>query len=203
MGDERMSMGTPYPVLFVAYQHGFRNFMGGQYEFDKLEAAIEATVRYRNPMVTRIRVEAGMMTNNIPYGLLFNGQGGYDKIFPVYFDNNFQTAGAYEFLGDSYFNIFISHELGRMFHPGSAFNPMFSIKQAVGFGRLKNRDSHRMLDQIDVMDKGLYESGIQADEMLKSSFSSLGLGVYYRYGPYSFDSMKSNFAVKLSMRIGP
>ena len=48
------------------------------------------------------------------------------------------------------------------------------------------------------MNKGYYESGLQIDNILLSSFSGIGIGIYYRYGPYSLDGFRNNLAIKLS-----
>jgi len=51
------------------------------------------------------------------------------------------------------------------------------------------------------MDKGYYESGLELNNLLKSGFVHIGVGGYYRYGPYAFSLPIDNFVVKLTITI--
>lgn len=50
-----------------------------------------------------------------------------------------------------------------------------------------------------VPEKGYYESGLIIENLLKSGFTGLGIGVFHRYGPYANPEMKDNFVYKLSL----
>ena len=43
------------------------------------------------------------------------------------------------------------------------------------------------------------ESGIVIDNIINTGFNKLGLGAFYRYGPYSFDKTWDNFVFKISI----
>jgi hypothetical protein len=66
-------------------------------------------------------------------------------------------------------------------------------------GKLSNPGIHKFYN-LKPADKGYYESGLQVDNLYTSGFSSLGLGVYYRYGAYTLPQTFDNFAIKLSSR---
>jgi hypothetical protein len=51
---------------------------------------------------------------------------------------------------------------------------------------------------VQAATQGFYESGFQIDRLIVSGFSGLGIGCFYRYGPYSMDATKDNIAVKLT-----
>ena len=51
------------------------------------------------------------------------------------------------------------------------------------------------------MEKGYFESGIVIDGILANPMAKLGLGVFYRYGPYSLPNVWDNFAWKYSASI--
>jgi hypothetical protein len=49
------------------------------------------------------------------------------------------------------------------------------------------------------MNKGYFESGIQINNILKLSFQGYGIGIYYRYGPYSLPKLIDNWAFKFNL----
>ena len=54
---------------------------------------------------------------------------------------------------------------------------------------------------FNTMEKGYFESGIVVDGILANPMAKLGLGVFYRYGPYSLPNVWDNFAWKYSASI--
>jgi hypothetical protein len=51
------------------------------------------------------------------------------------------------------------------------------------------------------MERGYYETGFVMDNLLKINFLRLGVGYFYRLGPYMFINEWDNMAIKLSMQI--
>jgi hypothetical protein len=76
--------------------------------------------------------------------------------------------------------------------------PQFSIHHAIGYGEMKNRASHSSL--FSSMDKGFYEGGVMANDLLKTGFMGIGIGIFYRYGYYSDIHVMKNFVPKLSVK---
>jgi hypothetical protein len=59
--------------------------------------------------------------------------------------------------------------------------------------------SNRFLNvPYKTMEKGYFESGVKINCLVKSAFSGIGVGVYYRYGAYSLNNSINNFAFKLT-----
>jgi len=50
------------------------------------------------------------------------------------------------------------------------------------------------------MDKGYYESGILINKLLNLRLYTLGVGVFYRYGPYTFKNGWDNVAGKFTLK---
>ena len=71
----------------------------------------------------------------------------------------------------------------------------------IGFGALGNQQDHHNVD-YKTLELGYYESGIVIRKLLDLQMIDLGLGVLYRYGPYSFDNISQNFAYKFSLFYG-
>ena len=80
------------------------------------------------------------------------------------------------------------------------FQPEFIITTSAGVGKLDHAELHQGVD-FKTMEKGFYESGLIMNNLLKVSTSTLGVGVFYRYGPYAFDKTSDNVAIKMSFGV--
>ena len=80
------------------------------------------------------------------------------------------------------------------------FNPELSIITNIGWGDMKRAEAYPDKN-FKTMDKGYIESGIILDGLMSTPLTKVGAGVFYRYGPYAFDNIWSNFAWKWSATI--
>jgi len=200
--NQRISMGTKYPVLNLSYSRGFKGFYGSELNFNKLEARIEQSFYLKNLGETKIRIDAGLIDTPLPYGLLFTGEGSYDKKLHLIMKNNFQTATPYEFLSDRYINFYFSHNFGALLFRTKKFAPHISLIQNMGWGRLAHPEYHQ-IQGFKTKDKGLYESGLLIDNIFKMNYLNIaylgiGAGIFYRYGPYAYKNVTDNIAIKFS-----
>lgn len=199
----RERMGTDYPVVTFVYTRGLKDVLIGQLDYHKYEARIEQSFYHKALGKTKIRVDAGWAVGTLPYGLLFTGEGSYTQPFSIEIKNYFQTVDLYEFLSDQYVSVFFSHNFGSLLFHAGKFKPHMTIVQNIGWGRLAHPEYHRFVS-FKTKEKGLYETGIQVDNLLKINYLNvaylgLGLGAYCRYGPYASDSFSRNMAYKFSM----
>jgi hypothetical protein len=51
------------------------------------------------------------------------------------------------------------------------------------------------------MEKGYFESGILINNLLNQWFFGIGVGAFYRYGPYSLNKTIDNFAFKFTITL--
>ena len=74
----------------------------------------------------------------------------------------------------------------------------------MAWGTLRNPESHFNLSSRS-LEKGYYESGLEFNNLLSNKIgsitASIGLGTYYRYGPYSLDGFENNFALKITSKL--
>ncbi|HSF88972.1 MAG TPA: DUF5686 family protein [Saprospiraceae bacterium] len=199
----RLSMGTKYPVLSLSYTRGLDAVLDGQFSFNKLEARVEESFYFKNLGESRIRVDAGLIDQPLPYALLFTGEGSNIRDLSVLVRNYFQTIGPYEFLSDRYVNVFYAHNFGSLLFHAGKFRPIFTIVQNIGWGTLSNPEYHQQIE-FKTKEKGLYEAGLQIDNLVRMVYLNVGylgfgIGGYYRYGPYALDKATDNMAFKVSM----
>ncbi len=201
--NQRVSIRTKYPTFYLTYSKGIKNFHRSEFNFNKMEVCIEESFFTKKFGETKFRIAGGYIDKSLPYGLLFTGEGSFDKDFPVLIKNSFQTITPYEFLSDRYIDFHFSHNFGSLLFKIRKFSPIITFHQNVGYGMLSHKENHLAI-QFKTKEKGMYESGFQIDNIIRAKYLniiylSFGAGVYYRYGPYSLKKTEENLAVKLSM----
>jgi len=204
----RMSLGTKFPIIQANYSRGLSGlsgFLTGDFEFNKIDFRLDQSFTWKILGESKIRMNAGWIDRPLPYGLLYTGDGAFQKhgVGLFFTPNYFQTMRKYEFLSDQYANLFLSHNFGSLFLRIGRFRPHFTVHHNMGWGRLSHPEYQQNIE-FKTKDKGFYESGLQIDQLLRLNYLNMmylgfGAGVYYRYGANAFDRTQDNFAVKLSL----
>ena len=202
--NQRLSVGTNYPIVSLSYVKGIKNVLNSNFNYNKLESRIEQSFFTKNFGTTKYQLDAGIVDNPLPYGLLFTGEGSYDKKYPYMIPNYFQTMLPYEFLSDRYVHLFLSHDFGGLLFKTGEFQPGITIHNNFGWGDLtdKNKNSKLLVD-YKVKNKVFMETGLQVDKILKLNYLDVGYlgfgaGIYYRYGAYENPNTKDNLVYKFS-----
>lgn len=200
---QRIGMGTKYPILSIAYSVGVKDVWDSYYSYNKIEARIEKSFYIKNLGESKFRVEGGYIDEAIPYGLLYTSGGSYVRNWSILVKNSFQTATPYEFLADRYAVLHYSHNFGSLLLQVGKWKPNFTVYQNIGWGSLQHPEYHRFVE-FKTMEKGFYESGLQIDRIIQFSYFNVaymgvGMGAYYRYGPYAYSSASDNLAFTLSV----
>ena len=196
------SLGTLYPIVWVSYQHAFPNVLGGEYEYDRFK--FEASKNFYTPYlgVAKVLLQAGYATETCPVMETFNILGTYER-FGMYSPGSFSTMRLDEFFCDRFVALYLSHNFSGMLWKTNSpvFKPELSIVTNIGWGDMHRADACPDKN-FKTMEKGYFESGIVIDGLLANPMAKLGLGVFYRYGPYSLPNVWDNFAWKYSASIG-
>ncbi|MCD4745624.1 MAG: DUF5686 and carboxypeptidase regulatory-like domain-containing protein [Bacteroidales bacterium] len=193
----KISLGTKYPVFWLQYTKGFDNWLDGQYKYNKLDAKVEKSFYIKYIGKTSLKIIAGYIDGNLPYCNLYNGHGSF-RTFTVYAQNSFATMRMNEFLSNKYFAFYFTHNFGKLLYRSEKFKPEIAVATNLCFGSLNNKENHFNVT-YKTMENGYYESGILINNILGLQLYGVGLGVFYRYGPYGFDKIGDNFAYKFSI----
>ena len=195
------SLGTLYPIVWIAYQHAFPNIMGGEYEFDRFK--FEASKNFYTPYlgIAKVILQAGYATESCPVMETFNILGTYER-FGIYSPGSFSAMRLDEFFCDRFVALYLSHNFSGMLWKTNSqwFNPELSLITNIGWGDMKRADAYPDKN-FNTMDKGYFESGIVIDGLLTTPLTKIGAGVFYRYGHYSLPNIWDNFAWKYSASI--
>ena len=190
------SLGTLYPVVWVSYQHAFPDLIGSQYEYDRFKFEVTKNFYTRYMGFSKVLLQAGYATESCPVIETFNILGTYDR-FGLHCPGSFSTMRLDEFFCDRFVALYLSHNFNGMLWKTNSqwFKPELSLVTNIGWGDMP-RAKACPDKNFQTMEKGYFESGIVVDGLLSVSFTKIGAGVYYRYGPYSLPKVWDNFAWK-------
>jgi hypothetical protein len=190
------SLGTKYPVIQVRFHQGIKGLLGGQFDYQRIDAQLDYKVSTRYIGKTKLRITGGMVMSDLPAYELYHGKGSAAKFF-LHASNTFNTMRVGEFLSDRYVAAYLEHNFGNLLLKTEYFAPELVLVSSATYGELSNPDLHRNIT-YQTLEKGYFESGLLINNLMRSVFSGLGVGVYYRYGPYQYSSVKDSLFFKLS-----
>ncbi|WP_299433156.1 DUF5686 family protein [uncultured Aquimarina sp.] len=200
--NQRFSSGTDYPIIGVSFSKGLKDVLDSDINYNKIEGYIDHSFYTKSIGKTSYRIEGGYIDNAVPYGLSFTGSGNYDKDYPFYSKNLFQTMTPYEFVSDRYAHLFLSHNFEGLLVKVRKFQPDIVVHQNIGWGNLIN--DNNTLIPFETMDQIFVESGLELKSLIKVNYLNLGyvgfgLGGFYRYGFYANEDFEDNLALKLNI----
>jgi hypothetical protein len=187
--DGIQSLGTDYPILWMAYQHFFKGILGGERAFNRVKFQVEKDFQTRYYGRLSVLMQAGYASEGCPVMETFNLLGSYER-FGLYSPGSFATMSEGEFFCNRFAALFLSHDFqGSLWSLNSTwFNPQLVLSTALGWG-------------TPSLSKGFFESGIVLKGLLNTPLANMGLGVFYRYGAYAHPKVFDNFAFKYSITI--
>ncbi len=199
-GEERFSLGSPYPAFWLQFTRGIKGSMPGSYAFSRLESKVQWTRRIAGLGETGIQVLGGVMDPDVPFSLLFAARASFRDISLLSF-NSFETMRYGEFVNNSFVHVFFSHKFSKIQISNLPYRPYFTLLHNMGWGRLVNPGNHQQLE-LKGMPKGYYESGLFLNDLFMIPLTGVNLGIgggfFVRYGPYSLPGYLNNLALKFS-----
>lgn len=194
----RISLGTSYPIVYLQYTKGLKDFLDGEFVYQRIEMKIEKSFFTKYLGTTSFTAMGGYVNGKVPYSVLYNGHGSY-RPFTLFISNSFATMRLNEFAADHYAALFVTHNFGKLLLGSHKYlvNPQIAIATNIGFGDLSNANLHQGVN-TKTFSNGFYESGLLLNDLLDLKIYSLGLGAFYRYGPYSNPKTEDNFGWKIS-----
>ena len=181
------SQGTDYPIVWLSYQRSFKDILEGEYDFTRIKFQMEKDFQTRYTGKSSVLLQAGYASAGCPVMETFNLLGSYEP-FGLYSPGSFATMRESEFFCDRFVSLFLSHDFqGTIWSPRSNwFKPQLTLSAALGWG-------------TPTMTQGYFESGVVVKGLLYTPLTNMGLGVFYRYGPYAYPKVFDNFAFKYSI----
>jgi Family of unknown function (DUF5686) len=182
------------PAFEVAYTRSLPNRFGGNYQYTRVVAALYQNMTTKRFGRTLWRIEAGMVTPQVPFARLFSTNqpvGGGVTTFAI--ANTFQTLSNTLFLSDQFVHLFFSQQLGPGLYKRKYSSPMFSVLCNAGWGQMSSAQ-RRLIQELDfnVLDQKHIEAGLQIDNILLLDYANIakigfGVATYYRIGQLQSD----------------
>jgi len=195
---KKISLGTNYPIIWIQYTRGFDNILEGEYSFDRFDFRITKSVYIKYLGRSSFELNSGYINGDIPATNLYNGHGSNTMNFTLLAPFSFATMHMNEFLVSKYVSLYFMHNFGKLLIRTKLIEPEIIIANNLGFGWLDNPESHYEIE-VQSFDKGYYESGLLINKIIDFGFYNIGAGMFYRYGPYSFNRTNKNMAWKISI----
>jgi len=190
-GDWVFSMGTDYPIVTAQFTHGFNRLFNSELEYNKIEAKISKSFQTKYSGKLSVQIAGGIVDRQVPLWGNFVAKSCFNDA-SLFCDNAFQSIKINSFVSDSYFAIFLKHNLGKKFFRGGNFKPEFSIHQNILYGDLTH-NSYLMKYNYQTPRSGYFETGLVINKLLDLKTIALGAGVFCNYGKYADINFKNNF----------
>ncbi len=207
LGAFNIKIRSRFPIFYLSYTRGIAGVLGGEYDFHKIMAGVETTFFVKGWGRTVALLQGGCVVGKeLPYPLLFNGRGSFNRYRMFLVKQTFQTMRPNEFVVDKFVYLFVEHNFGSLLFQANKFKPEIRIYQSVGFGWLSEQDRHEGI-RIQDMHKGYFESGLMLSNLVRFDMFNfgdfgLGAGVFVRYGAYYLpNNIWDNIAIKLNMGV--
>lgn len=199
---EVISWGTDYPVIWLNYSRGV-DWWQGESNHHLLEGKISHTAKWLHWGETQWEIRGGLSSGGtLPYYKLFSPPGFQSQatFYGVLF--NFNTMPIHGYLAESYLSAGFVHNFGH-FANRSFLNPDFKISLLAIHGSMRHPENHKNLEIIP-LNKPYIEAGLILDKLIRIGSgglipSGLGVGGFYRLGPYSEPGFSDNFAARLTI----
>ncbi|MCT4629000.1 DUF5686 family protein [Winogradskyella sp.] len=191
------------PVLNFLYSRGLKGSLDGDFSYNKFRFTLDHSFITKGLGKTTYRLDMGYVDSSLPYGLMFTGEGSFDKRIPFVIKNYFQTVAPYEFLSDKYIHLFSTHNFGRLFNNKGYLQPDILLHNNLGIGNLSNPEHHQLID-FSTKEEIFLETGLELQNLVKMplldvGYLGFGVGGFYRYGYHNLEKFDDNFAFKMSM----
>lgn len=191
-GNGIRAKGKANPVIWLSYQKNLKDVFGSPYNFDKVEFKFKGSNETRFWGTSSLIAQVGYINGLSPITELFNIYGNNYRKWGSFSNECFNTMMPDEFFCDRFAALYLTHKFKGLFPNFKYFNPGFTVITNIAWGDLNNGNNYNIKD----LSKGYYESGLIIDKL--NDGLDIGIGIFYRYGPYSFDNIKDNFVYKFS-----
>ena len=188
--NQNIAMGTKFPYLWARIALS-DPLLGSDFTYKKVDIKMAKNFQIKGVGKIGFQILAGTVVGDVPLSFLHYPAGMRVSGFNLYIENGFNTMKPNEFVSQDYGSAFLHYNMGAIYKTTYSA-PEFSVVTAAGWGALARPEDHQEVN-FKTMEKGFFESGLLLDNILVLNTSGLGVGVFYRYGPYAFENVQDNF----------
>ena len=198
VGDRRISKGTKFPKLQVKLAKGWKGIASSNLNYVRLNADVQQDILLRGAGKIIWTLSGATTQGEVPLFLSHVGNGtGRDWNLVV--PNTFQTMAPSDFYSTTQIGFFTQWTLNAFKTKRKWNEPQIGFHHAIGFGTMNSTTISAHNQQFNTMEKGYYECGLFINNVLISGVSGIGIGLFYRYGPYAETNELNNFVPKITV----
>lgn len=202
----KLTFDVGYPIVFLQYTRGIAGVFDSEFDYDKIDLRLEHVHKSIRFGVSSIQLQGGTVLQDVPYSKLFVGTANglrsddfWKRSFMLADRNSFETMRFNEFVSDTYVHLFLRQDFKSLLFRRKEFAPHIEVVARALWGNLRSPELHYGLP-IQAPEKGYYEAGLELNKLLSENLVALGLGFYYRMGPYALPAFEQNFALKITSK---
>ncbi|MFK7747676.1 MAG: DUF5686 family protein [Kordia sp.] len=187
-----------FPQFAFQATKSFDGFLGGDFDYTKLDARIVHEIRPIDKGVTSFLLKGGLGIGNIPISHLYHtspNNPNKDVLlqrFSIAGRNSFETMYFNEFFSDKYAMFQAKHKF-KPFKITKGFRPELTLITRFAIGDADNIERH-LGQQFNSLKHGFSESGFEINKL----FAGFGLSFMYRYGAYHLPKFEDNLSFKFT-----
>lgn len=167
---ERISLGTKYPVLEVNYGYGSPCFLGGEFEYHRLQFRIHHWFNVFNIGWSKYVFEIGKIWGTLPYSMLELHPGNETVLF---YENANNLMNYYEFISDKYMSLYYTHHFDGLFFNKIPLLRKLKWREVIHgrgvWGTLsqQNQEYSVLPNDSQMLDKPYFEAGVGIENIFK------------------------------------
>lgn len=194
LGTEKFSMGRKFPQLRIKAIRGWKDWFESDYDYWRFNAQLTQSFGIRSVGVLKLKLAGSKTIGSVPLTLMQIGNGT-GEAWNVSAVGTFETMTPAGFFATEQASMFVRMNFLPFKTKAKWNEPQIILHSAAGFGTFNNRGEHNWT--FDTMEKGYYEAGLALNGIWTPSTLSLGLGGFYRFGPYSNSDWTKNIVPKI------
>ena len=190
-----LQAGIKNPVVGVSVLAGEIDPAGTTERYYRVGASFEHTFRMTQLGNFSVFAHGGRLFGNAPALRYFNFRASRE-MFTIATPYAFETIEPGQFMATEYAALHLRHSFKDLLFKSEKFRPHFVLVHSMGIGRFDQRANHRNLN-VTAPELGHVESGLEIQNLLRSGFTGIGIGGYYRYGAANVGIFEEDFVAKL------
>ncbi len=205
--NERIQVHAEGLVFYLNYTHGFRNFLGGEFNYDKIKASADYTKTWGFAGRTHMVAEFTQTFQALPYPLL-NVHVGNQSF--VYSQRAYNQMNLFEFITDRSIAVAVDHHLGGLICNRLPLIRNLKWREVITakaiYGTLNSRNLALQPSRFDGLDVTPFTTFNNSDPYLELGYGIENILKFFRIDAvhrltYRTAAGARNFGVKLSFGV--
>ena len=193
----QFSVGSNSPIIVGRYTRGLK-LLDGEYDYHKVDFRANHALKLPRGGRFSYELRAGLISETVPLSLNYNVISSYSE-FGLSIPFSLETMRRNEFFVQEYVSAGAMYDF-RPFYKTKMSAPNLALSVNAIIGDVDDTDAYPGID-FKVPNNLYYEAGLRLHNVFVSSFSGIGIGMYYRLGKYSFDTHRENLAIKITFTL--